>query len=92
MKITKTQLRKIIKEELQNGGVTLEQAADPKFDYGQHFIDIGRKQEASWKLDHKIVKEIGELLQQVSDIKALPEKWAPQLLDLVEAALAKRKG
>ena len=92
MKITKNQLRKLIREEIQSERVTPEQAADPNFDYGEMLMNIGRKQEAGWKLDHEIVKEIDKLVQNIRGIKALPEKWAPRLLDKIESALAKRKG
>ena len=96
MKITKTQLIEIIKEELQNERVTPEQAADPNFNYADRFKDpqpsggmSRREQDVLFK---DMVDEIQMLLSGTSGIKALPHVWAPKVFDKIEAILAKRKG
>ena len=96
MKITKSQLIKIIKEELQSERVTPEQAADPNFNYADRFKDSQppgkmspREQDA---LFGEMVGEIEMLINSTKGIKATPSAWAPKVFDKIEAILAKRKG
>jgi len=96
MKITKNQLRKLIREELQSERVTPEQAVDPNFDYGEHLMSLGKdKGESPQSRDAlfgPMVDEIELLIKGSRGIKAPPHVWAPKLFDRIEAILAKRKG
>jgi hypothetical protein len=100
MKITKTQLRKLIREELQNERVTPEQAADPNFNYAQHLKDRYKDPQPSGEMSRRekdalfgeMVGEIEMLINGSKGIKAPPHVWASKLFDQIEAILAKRKG
>jgi hypothetical protein len=96
MKITKTQLRKLIREELQNERITPEQAADPNFNYADRFKDPQPSGEMSRRekdaLFGEMVGEIEMLINGSKGIKALPHVWAPKVFDKIETILAKRKG
>ena len=102
MKITKNQLRKLIREELQVERVTPEQAADPNFNYADRFKMPGGDKETQppgeMSMEERdalfgpMVDEIELLIKGSRGIKAKPHVWAPRLFDRIEAILAKRKG
>ena len=102
MKITKNQLRKLIREELQSERVTPEQAADPNFNYADRFKPPGedKKPQPSGEMSpgerdalfSPMVDEIELLIKGSRQIKAPPHVWGAKLFDKIEAILAKRKG
>jgi hypothetical protein len=89
MKITKNQLRKLIREELQSERITV--GATPEETAANVAAVHGPGGAFAGKQDADLFKELDNMVTTAKGIRSPMDTWAPKVLDQIADLLSKRQ-